>query len=90
MAEGNEPRPFESRIVNGYVTGNTGESGIVSPNPSIPTSSIKIISTWTNGSYVSIPMMAQSDQTWRFIILNNNMEKQININIDVYYTGMYI
>ena len=90
MSEGYESRPFESRIINGYVSGNTGETGILNPSTPIPTSDIKIISAWAIGSFIVIPMMAQSDQTWRFVILNTNLQKQTNASIEVYYTGMYV
>ena len=64
-----------SEINFGSFTGTTSPYGVLTPSPSISVDSKFVVGVYGNGSYVVIPFVASSDNTWRFMVLqSNNMQ----------------
>ena len=57
--------------VNSF-TGTTSETGVLSPSPSISAEEYFVVSAFGSNSRGAIPIVAASDNTWRFIILQAN------------------
>lgn len=56
----------------GNFTGITSAYGVLSPSPTISVDDNFIIGAFGNGSYVVIPFVASSDNTWRFMVLQSD------------------
>ena len=58
-----------SNFIFGTFSGTTSEVGVLSPSPAISANNKHVISAYGDTSKVIIPLVAASDNTWRFMVL---------------------
>ena len=79
-----------STITTNTITGTTDANGTLTPVDSIDSDDYMVISAFSGGSKVCIPVVAQSDGTWRFRIFEGNMQPLDNTEVTVKFTLLAI
>ena len=66
----------------------TNANGLVTPQTSISVDNVRIICAFGDFSQIVIPMVASSDNTWRFYVYNASLQPIANTNVSIFYLSM--